>query len=273
MRCNALLATLMLIAGPLLNGCATTGAAPLAEPPLAGRLFTDHRPSQVDTLVLVVHGDAWDAQPLDHFGFAERAAEAVHDGAAVALIRPGYGEPAGPATAGTRDRGNGDGYTAETVKQLADTVRAYRQRYSRAETVLVGDGGGAALVANLAGTHPALVDSMLLVSCPCTLPEWRASMARQRPDAGFRQPVNSLDPLQTVGGIATTTRTAILVGEDDKITPPRFSRTYAEALALRGIAVDFRRLPGRGHGLLDDPETIQALARLTAPVARTVARQ
>ncbi|UUL83019.1 alpha/beta hydrolase [Sphingomonas qomolangmaensis] len=268
MRCSSLLPAL-LTPVLLLAGCAATPRAAMLEPPLAGTTFGSVKPAKVETLVIVVHDDT-DTAP-SHAGFAERAAAAIPDAAVVALLRPGYGSTGGIVSPGLRGAGNGDAYTAEIVRLLGETVAAHRQRYPRARTILVGDGGGAALVANLAGTRPRLVDGMLLVGCPCTLPEWRAMMAKARPGKGFNRPVESLDPLQTVGGIAVTTRTAIMVGENDRITPPRIAGTYAEALALRGIAIDFRRLPGRGHDILNDTETLQALARLARPVPSQVA--
>ncbi|WP_231621603.1 alpha/beta hydrolase [Sphingomonas sp. 37zxx] len=259
MRCFNLVPALLLPA-LLLVACAATPRMPIIEPPLAGAAFGNVKPEQVETLVIVVHGDT-EATP-SHLAFAQRAAATLPKAAVVALLRPGYGTGTGLASPGVRDAGNGDGYTADNVRLLGESVAAYRKRYPRARTILAGEDGGAALVANLAGTRPALVDAMLLVGCPCTLPEWRALMAKAKPGKGFNRPVASLDPLQTVGGIATTTRSAILVGENDRITPPRIAGTYAEALALRGIGTDFRRLPGRGHDILNDPETLDALARL-----------
>jgi len=60
----------------------------------------------------------------------------------------------------------------------------------------------------------------------------------------------------------------LVVGADDPITPPKFSRAYAEALALRGIATDYRVLPGKGHEILDDPEVLSAAERLAAALPR-----
>ncbi|MCZ2917058.1 hypothetical protein NYY62_19200, partial [Acinetobacter baumannii] len=51
---------------------------------------------------------------------------------------------------------------------------------------------------------------------------------------------------------------------NDTDTPQRFSRAYAEALALRGIATDYRVLPGRGHDLLGSPDLIDAVRRMSA---------
>ena len=130
--------------------------------------------------------------------------------------------------------------------------------------MLVGDNGGAAIAANLAGLRPDLMDAMVLVSCPCTLPEWRAHMARQDRTAPWKAPVRSLDPLQTAGGVRPALKAAILVGGDDKRTLPKFSREYAEALALRGITTDFRVLPGKSDDLLLDAQVMETTAKLAA---------
>ena len=78
-------------------------------------------------------------------------------------------------------------------------------------------------------------------------------------------PVRVLIP--RCGGVAPATRVALLVGADDRETPQRFSRAYAEALALRGIATDYRVLPGRGHDLLRDPDLADAVRRMSADPA------
>ena len=149
---------------------------------------------------------------------------------------------------------------------MGDSIASLRARYPGARTILVGDAGGAAIAANLAGTRPNLVDGMVLVSCPCTLPEWRARMQKQDPAWGSA--VTSLDPLKTSGGVLPTIRAAVLVGADDAVTPIPFSRAYAEALTLRGIATDYRIVPGKGHALLDDPEVLAATTRLAAELAK-----
>jgi acetyl esterase/lipase len=101
------------------------------------------------------------------------------------------------------------------------------------------------------------------------LPEWRKYRAKLG-HGGFATPVASFDPLMTVGGVAPATRVALLVGSDDSDTPQRFSRAYAEALALRGIATDYRVLPGRGHDLLADRDLIDAVRRMSADPAAAV---
>lgn len=264
MRCNPLL-----LAPLLLAGCATIGPhrAPPA-PQLHFETFSSERARDVRTLVVVLNGDGAPDVRDDFEAFAASAATLIPDSAAVALLRPGYVAADGDRSPGERGGESGDNYTQDRIEAVGDAIAALKQRYPAARTVLVGDSGGAAIAANLAGIRPELFDGMVLVGCPCTLPEWRAHMERRTPGEPWEAPVTSLDPLKTAGGIAPTLRAAVIVGADDPITPVRFSRSYAEALTLRGIATDYRILPGKGHSILNDPEVLAATGRLAASLPR-----
>ena len=254
-----------------LAACAPKPVAAPAAPP-ATALYTETfgttPPAQVQTLVVVLHGDAPMSPPSYQYAAAKDFAAAVPNSAVVAVLRPGYTDAAGHHSPGERGLTNGDNYTKDRIDAVAQTIAVLRQRYPLARVVLLGHSGGGAIAADLAGTHAGLVDGLVLAGCPCMLDEWRAGMEKRMPDAPFEAPVDSLDPLQTVGGIPSTTRAAILVGANDETAPPALSRGYAEALALRGVATDFRILPGKGHEILDDPETIATLQRLAASLPR-----
>lgn len=250
----------------LLAGCtATVPQSPALAPAPTGLYTETFGPASgaaVRTLIVVLHADG---QP-SHYAFAAAAARAVPQSAAVAVLRPGYADGTGHSSPGDRGSGTGDNYTADRITAVGDSITALRARYPKARTILVGDAGGAAIAANLAGTRPGLLDGMVLVSCPCTLPEWRARMQKQDPAWGGT--VTSLDPLKTSGGVLPSLRAAVLVGADDSVTPIPFSRAYAEALTLRGVATDYRIVPGKGHELLNDPEVLAATTRLAAALAK-----
>lgn len=240
------------------------------EPPmLQQQLHGEDRPSRVRTLAVVLHGDG-ETSVAPAYSFTQAAAAAVPASTAIALLRPGYADASGRRSPGDLGRANGDGYTRERIGEVARSLIALRKRYRRARLILIGEGGGAAVAANLVGIYPTLADGLLLVSCPCALPEWRRAMASRMPGGGYDQPVSSLDPLQTIGGVPVNLRAAVLVSGDDPAGLASYSRTYAEALALRGIAVDFRILPKRGGAAtLAEPEVTEALKRLaTDPVAK-----
>ncbi len=265
MRCNALmLAPVMLLVAGCSNRAAETPPAALPVSPLVSNFYGETRARDVRTLVVVLHADQDSARLGTQDAFARAAVATIPHSAAVAILRPGYADASGRRSPGDRGTSTGDTYTPEHVAEVATAIDAARARYPVARTVLVGDNGGAAIAANIAGLRPDLLDAMVLVSCPCTLPEWRAHMARQDRSAPWKAPVRSLDPLQTAGGVRSALKAAILVGGDDKHTLPKFSREYAEALALRGIATDFRVLPGKTEDILLDPQVMEATTKLAA---------
>lgn len=261
MRC----AEAMIAAALMLGGCAASRTMDVAAPirsPLAGQAFGPESTRNVRTLAFLLHDDGPAVVGNGPADAARAIASAVPGTRAIALLRPGYADTLGNRSPGITGGVSGDSYTPDRIAAVADSIAATRRRYPGARTVLIGQSGGAAIAAALAGTRPDLVDGIVLAGCPCMLPEWRTYMKKRQPDAAFDARVDSFDPLMTVGGVAPTTRVALLVGADDQVTPPRFSRAYAEALALRGIATDFRVLPGRSHDLLADSSLIDAVRRI-----------
>ncbi len=251
----------------VLAGCAMTTAAPPVPSLYTEAMGKPGREAAI--LYVVVHGDGQGGTAIDTTSFARSLALAEPGNAVVRLLRPGYADDAGNQSPGVRGMGVGDDYTPDRIAAVGDTIAALRARNRRARVVAIGEGGGAAIVANLAGLRPDLIDGMVLVSCPCALPEWRRYMAgREKPAQPWRDKVASLDPLQTAGGIAPDLRAALVSGADDKAVPAKFARSYAEALSLRGIATDFRILPNRASHILGDPDVVAASRRLAAALPR-----
>ena len=251
----------------LIAGCAADRAATPAAP----TLFTQGygaKPSAAPTLYVVVHGDGVRTK-IDTSAFAKTLAATEPASAVVRLLRPGYSDGAGGQSPGTRGASGTDDYSAERIAAVGDAIAALKTRYRRARVVAIGEAGGAIVVANLAGLRPGLLDGIVLVSCPCALPEWRKYIAAREPDEPrWKEKLVSLDPLQTAGGIQPGLRAAILIGGADTRVPARFSRSYAEALSLRGIATDFRIIPDRTAPVLEDPQVIEAARRLAAALPR-----
>lgn len=254
------------LAALLLAGCTAAGSTPKTAPPPPDRYHADTFGSLRDaaTLVFVVHGDGGPAARSDELAFAQALTREIPRSAAVALLRPGHSDRLGHVAPGEAGTGAGDDFAPWQIQRIEEAILAYRKQAPGARVLVVGDGSGAAIAANLAGLRPELLDAMVLVGCPCALPEWRTHMAKRTGDAAWKAQVASLDPLKTAGGVAPSLRTAVLIGADDQVTPVKLSRAYAEAIALRGIATDYRIIPGRGHDLLGDPQVVAATAKLAA---------
>jgi len=247
-----------------LTGCmGTVAPAPAPPAPPAPKLHVETfgQSASVRTLVIVLHAGE-PARIEAAYGFARGAAAAIPNSVAVALLRPGFSDSRGKASPGQQGLGTGDNYTQPVLDVVAETIATLRQRHPQAHVILVGDRGGAAIAADIAGLKQGLADGIVLVSCPCALPEWRAYRATRDAARPWKAPVASLDPLRSAGGVMPGLKAAILVGADDQNTPVRFSRSYAEALALRGIDTDYRILPGKGEAILGEPDVLAATQRM-----------
>lgn len=260
-----------LLLAALLTACATLPNAAPAPPHRDGALHTETYgevapPAWVHTLVVVIHDDGDPGARGDERAFAQAAVRIIPDTMAVTILRPGHSDASGRSSPGDRGKGTGDNFTIDRLAALGAQILEIKRSFPRANLILVGDGGGAALVADLAGLHPELADAILLIGCPCALPEWRTHMAARTGDPAWNVAVGSLDPLKTAGGVSTSQQVVVLVGADDPITPVKFSRAYVEALTLRGIATDYRIVPGGAHNLLGKPDV--AMAALTQLAAR-----
>ncbi|MGN6817546.1 MAG: alpha/beta hydrolase [Sphingomonas sp.] len=240
--------------------------APLGEP--YTRAFGAEAPREVKTLVFVLHGDAPFAKPSYQYDFAAEAAK-LPGVRAIAILRPGYEDKDGDISPGVRGITTGDNYTPDRVDAIARAIARTEAHYPGTKHVLVGHSGGAAISADLAALRPDLVDGVLLVSCPCDLPKWRAFMKKKIAAAPCDKPVDSYNSIALVPRLSPKLALSMMVGSADDTAPPDLTQAYAAAARARGIAVDLRVLPGKPHDILNEPEVIPALADLIAKVTKT----
>jgi pimeloyl-ACP methyl ester carboxylesterase len=210
-------------------------------------------------LIVVLHGDAPQGPPGYQYRFAASAAVVRPDAVVVALLRPGYSDPAGRRSQGRRGWTTGDNYTPEVLDQLAAAILDLRRRYGASSVMLVGHSGGAAVSALLLERRPWVAERGVLVSCPCDLHAWRRRMAALQKNPVWFLPVRSLSPIETVGRIRPGVPVTVIVGARDEVAPPSLSRAFFEAGRKRGVAMRYVELPGKGHEILLDPAVLAAL--------------
>lgn len=117
---------------------------------------------------------------------------------------------------------------AEEVSAYADALRKIRSSYPGKKILLVGHASGAVMAALLASTTPASADAFLLAACPCDMPAWR----RWR-NSSTTAP--TLSPADETGKVSPQVRLAVVVGNRDDNTLPKFSETYVSRLQARGV--------------------------------------
>ncbi|MFZ1890041.1 MAG: hypothetical protein WAU33_18615 [Candidatus Binataceae bacterium] len=109
---------------------------------LAGRAFASAKVSAHPHLIVVLHGDAPEANPSYQYVLAERAAGAIDDVVVVGLLRPGYKDARGDESQGRRGWALADNYTPQDIGSVASAAKALVDRYHAADLTLVGHSGG-----------------------------------------------------------------------------------------------------------------------------------
>jgi predicted esterase len=196
---------------------------------LAIKAFVGEGTKAVNAMLVFIHSDASSGSAVHYmFPYAQKFAEPGI--VTAALLRPGYFAEGRRSTGS--DGGRKDNYTAENIDAVAAGVRALKQHYKPARTVLIGHSGGGAIAAVILGRHPGLADAALLIGCQCNIPVvWP----------------KSLSPHAVVRDIPKGTRVIAQTGTDDDITPWWLAKTYVDLLAKHGIAARFEEIPKGTH--------------------------
>ena len=193
-------------------------------------------------LLIWLHGDVSGGGAAKyHLPIVQQTTEALaaENVNSVALIRPGYPDGSGESSSVTPQHdGRNDHYTRENVSEVAAAIRNLKNRYPSKHITVIGHSGGAATTAIMLGMEPGLIDSAVLVSCPCDLVAWRANRKAWS---------RSENPMTWVEKIAPATRVIALTGSRDDNTAPDLAKRYVEALLGRGIPALFAEIPNASH--------------------------
>lgn len=209
-------------------------------------------------LVVVLHGDL--PGPGYHYAAARQLAQAGDNIVAVGMLRPGYTDDSGNRSSGVQGRYVGDNYTAQQVDAVAAGIDTLRRALRPEHVILVGHSGGAAITADIIARHPRLVDTAVLVSCPCDLGPWRRHMFDLQHQLVWWLPVRSLSPMDLASEVYTTTLVKVIVGGSDNLAPPELSRAYAAKLRDHHVPVALVEIPGAPHNILLDPRVLSEIA-------------
>jgi dienelactone hydrolase len=217
---------------------------------LKSAVFHSTHSSSTPTLVIVLHGDSPFGKPDYQDTFAKKVAATYRDVIVAAILRPGYTDPQGNVSDGVRGETTGDNYNAKKTDAIVAAIVDLKQRFRCRRVVVVGHSGGAAITANILGRHTSLVDAALLVSCPCDVRRWREHMFQKTQFQGFRGEIETLSPIDQVGGVSKNATIHMVVGNKDDVTPPALSEVYREAALKAGKQVTLTELEGEPHDIL-----------------------
>jgi pimeloyl-ACP methyl ester carboxylesterase len=199
---------------------------------MTGRAFKSAEANRDPALVVVLHGDLLEPGNTYHYGFARTMAYEAPNIVAVGLLRPGYSDERGNRSDGDALTATGDNYTAEVVAAVAAATEQLKSRYRASTTILVGHSGGAAIAALLLGRYPDIANASLLVACPCDVPAWRKYMMSVRQNPIWQRPHQGLSPMDFVTGVNSSTTVELVVGDEDLVVLPEYSRSTRRRCAL-----------------------------------------
>ena len=208
-----------------------------------GQLKGKQYGSGSDVLIILLHGDISRGGAADYlYPVARTLAASNSNVTAVALLRPGYFDSKGNKSAGS-NHGKRDQYTKRNNDLVAQSIQALIGSLKPRHVVVLGHSGGAAQLGAIIGRYPNLVDSAVLVSCPCDIGRWRQ---QKRRSAWSR----SQSPIRYVKSIGRNTRVIVMTGANDDNTSPALGAAYVEAAQSAGVAARFVRVPDATHSFV-----------------------
>lgn len=145
------------------------------------------------------------------------------DVVAVALLRPGYTDPAENRSEGDRGQSTGDNWNAINTDSIASAITELKDQFNPRRVVIAGHSGGAAIAANILWRHPLLIDAALLVSCPCNVNMWRQHMLEHTGYSGFRGNIEVISPTDHIKQLPGHVIVTLIVGSHDEFSPPALS--------------------------------------------------
>lgn len=220
----------------LLFGLSSTSIAADIFGPLKGQTFG----SGTKSVVVFLHGDVSGGGPAKYHEAVMRVfAARSKDSLAIALLRPGYENGQGLVSPGTNHKRR-DQYTKKNNDLVAQTLQSLRDAHPDAKLVVVGHSGGAAQLGAVIGRYPGIVDTAILMSCPCDIKKWRA---KNRPFPRSEKQ----SPIKFAAKISLKTKVIALTGARDKNTWPALAEAYIATAKSAGVDAQFTSVAGAGH--------------------------
>jgi len=236
--------TAILLAIAAVVSYGTSAAAQLATNAW-GPLVGVERNEGNKSVFVFIHGDVSGGGGADyHYKYAMRFVDKDKGHSAIGLLRPGYYDNSYRQSPG--DNNNRiDQYTQENADLIAETLKSIKEQYGDPNFVVLGHSGGAAQLGVVIGQNPGLVDTAILLACPCHLENWK----KRHPNGKISKNglKNSLSPSDYVDGLTPETKIIAISGDQDNNTFPEMARDYVAAAKERGINAEYILVKGGDH--------------------------
>lgn len=204
--------------------------------PLKGKVFG----AGERATVVFLHGDVSGGGPANyHYALAEILTAFEPDITAVALLRPGYEDGQGRQSPGTNHKRR-DQYTRANNDLVAQTLQSLRDAHPDRTLIVMGHSGGAAQLGVVIARFPGILDTAILVSCPCNIARWRRAQ-------NARPYKRSQSPQYYVDRVPAETNVVAITGSSDENTFPALAQDYIDALNANGGNGTFQLIDGGTH--------------------------
>ena len=240
-----LFAAMMLAATSFVSGASAAEYCPTppTSGPLVMKVVEPTNKNGEPILVVLLHGDvSVETKPADYmYGFADRVARIDHNITVAAIIRPGYCDTNKNTSPGDNN-GRRDNTPRENNDIVADVIEQLKEdKPEDVRVIAIGHSGGANAIGAIIARYPRLIDTAILVSCPCNLWEWK------RPRTGKGRDFLSESPWDLIPRVPTTIRVIAMTGENDTNTFPVLANNYIHALQQRWLEARFIAVPRANH--------------------------
>lgn len=197
---------------------------------------------QSDTLAIILHGDLSGGGVADYI-FPVAALATKLGARSVVMMRPGYrGDGRESSGYPTRNQDRDERYNANEIDSIAEAIRRLKKHHGAKRVVLIGHSGGAVIAGVLLGRATPLIDAVVLIACPCHVPDWR-EMNNWPPLESAESPHTYLDK------VAKTARIVAVSGENDGNVGIQLPRIYIEKAVGMGLAAKAIIVPEVGHSI------------------------
>ncbi len=144
-------------------------------------------------------------------------------------------------------------------------IKALTIKHPSAEVIAVGHSGGANAIGAIIGEHHGLIDTAILIDCPCDLKKWKWRRdGKVFPPERTAAPPRSQSPSCFFDKVRISTRVIAMTGDDETNTFPVLAINYIRALKKCWIDARFIPVAGAGHGFTSIAPAV--LAELSAVV-------
>ena len=203
---------------------------------------TTEAEEDAETLMVMLHGDTSRGGPVD-YAFQAAKLFAGTTVTSVGMARPGYTaynrKSSGIAT---RDQSRNVRYGLKEIQSIGTAISRLKTHHQAEQLILIGHSGGALIAGVLLGSHPNLIDGVILISCPCDVPRWRR-------EHQARSLASAQSPHKWLKKARLDTRIIAITGSKDRNTFPRLAKSYIKAAGKRGMQAEYVEVAGAGHGL------------------------